>query len=87
MTSSMLSFIAWSVAMLVVLAGMVFATRRSRGVQSETEDVAAKALPEIGEIAEKKHRERFGRAATNAPGISGSWYPEVKKKNTKGDVI
>jgi len=84
MNSSTISFIAWSVIMAVTLVGLVIAARKSRSVQSQTEDVASRALPEIGEIAEKKHKQRFGRAPTNAPGASSecmsSWYPETKKK-------
>lgn len=86
MSSSIISFTAWCVVFLIVLVGLVFAARRSKGVQDATEDCASKALPEIGGIAEKKHVERFGRAATDAPGASGSWYPEVKKKVAKGSV-
>jgi hypothetical protein len=82
----MISFVAWGVVMVVVLVGMVFATKRSKGVQDETEDIASKALPQIGGIAEKKHEQRFGRAPTNAPGSTGSWYPEVKKKVAKGSA-
>lgn len=85
MNSSTISFIAWAVFMFLMLGGLVWAARRSRGVDKGVEDVASKALPEIGEIAEKKHVERFGRAPTDAPGAngSGSWYPEVKKKVAK----
>ena len=80
------SFIVWGALFLILLAGMALAARRSRNVQKETEDIASKALPEIGGIAEKKHIERFGRASTDAPGTSDSWYPEVKKKVAKGSV-
>lgn len=86
MSASTLSFIVWGAVMVAILVGMFFAARRSNGVQGETEDVASKALPEIGKVAEKKHEQRFGRAATNAPGASGSWYPEVKKKVAKGSA-
>ena len=69
--------------MIAMLGGMVAAARRSRGIQGEAEDVASRALPEIGEIAERKHQEKFGRAPTSVPTISGrgraSWYPETKK--------
>jgi hypothetical protein len=86
MSASTISFIAWGAVMLAILVGMFVATRRSKGVQDEAEDVASKALPEIGQIAEKKHVERFGRAPTNAPGSTGSWYPEAKGKVAKGSV-
>jgi len=65
--------------MVGVVIGLVLAARRSRIVQDAAEDAASQALPEIGNIAEKKHFARFGRASTNAPGESNSWYPEVKK--------
>lgn len=86
MSPSTISFIAWGLVMVAILISMVFATKRSKGVQEETEDCASKALPEIGQIAEKKHVQRFGRAPTDAPGASGSWYPEVNKKVAKGSV-
>jgi hypothetical protein len=86
MSPSTISFIAWGLVMVTILVGMVFAAKRSKGVQEVTEDCASKALPQIGQIAEKKHAQRFGRAPTDAPGASGSWYPEVNKKVAKGSV-
>ena len=89
MTVSTISFIGWAGFMVVVLCGLVVTARRSRGVQDETEDCASRALPEIGGIAEKRHTERFGRPATNAPGEGGvprSWYPEAKKRVAKANV-
>lgn len=86
MSSSTLTFIAWAVFMVLVLAGFVWVALRGRGVQGKTEDVASKALPEIGAVAEKRHTQRFGRAPTNAPGSpsgSRSWYPEVNPKMKK----
>jgi hypothetical protein len=85
MNPSTVSFIAWSVFMVMMLVGLVWAARRGRGVERTTEDVASRALPEIGGIAERQHIQRFGRAATDAPGSNGrsSWYPEVKKKVAK----
>lgn len=87
MSSSAISFVIWSTFMVVMLVALVLTARRSRGVVSETEDVASRALPEIGGIAEKKHRQRFGRAATDAPGSTkngkSSWYPHAKKKLAK----
>lgn len=87
MSSSNISFVAWGIFMLVMLASLIWTARRSRHVQEETEDAASACLPEIGGIAEKKHQAHFGRAATDAPGNSEdapeSWYPEVKKKVAK----
>ena len=83
MSSNAISFIAWAAFMLIALAAIIAAARKSKGIQEEVEDVASKALPEIGEIAEKKHVARFGRAPTDAPGNTDSWYPEAKKKVAK----
>ena len=87
MNTSTVSFIAWGATMLVILVGMLLAVRRSKVVQDEAEDIASKALPEIGGIAVKKHHERFGCAPTDAPGANDSWYPEAKKKFAKRSVI
>ena len=87
MSTSTISFIAWAVFMLAMLAALILAARRSKQVQADTEDAASSCLPEIGGIAVKKHQARFGRAPTDAPGDSqegpNSWYPEVKKKVAK----
>lgn len=86
MNSSTVSFVAWAIFMVCVLAGFVWVALRSKGVQGRTEDVASKALPEIGGIAERKHTQRFGRAPTGTPGSSNgsrSWYPEVNPKMKK----
>ena len=86
MSSGTISFIAWAVAMFGILAVLVYVARHgshSRSIEREMEDVASTCLPEIGKIAAKKHHQRFGRAATDAPGDNESWYPEVKKKHVK----
>lgn len=83
MSFSLISFIAFTVAMLSIVGSIFLVGRKSRGIDANAEDVASKALPEIGALAERKHEERFGRAATDAPGADGSWYPEVKKKSVK----
>ena len=83
MNSSTISFIAWAVFMLAMVGVLIYAARHSRHAQEEAEDMASTALPEIGHIAEKKHKQRFGRASTSAPGTDDSWYPEVKKKSAK----
>ena len=68
--------------MVFILVGMVVVGRRENRIQKEAEYTASRALPSIGKIAEKRHSQRFGRAATDAPGPV-SWYPEVSKKLTK----
>jgi len=83
MSFSLISFIAFAVAMLAIIVSLFFVGRTSRGIQDKAEDVAAKALPEIGALAERKHKERFGSAPTDALGMSGCWYPEAKKKSLK----
>lgn len=70
------SFVVWIVVMVIMLAGLLLAARRSKRLDSETEDIASEALPEIGGIAEKKHQERFGRPPTGTPDVGKhSWYP------------
>lgn len=86
MSIAAISFVGWAVVMVTIIVGLVIAARRSKGVQDEAEDIASRALPTIGEIAEKKHFERFGRAPTDAPGPHNSWYPEAKKKVAKASV-
>lgn len=83
MSSGTISFIAWAIFMLSMLGFLVWAARHGKNIQRETEDVASSCLPEIGKIAEKKHHQRFGRAATDAPGEDSAWYPESKKKIAK----
>jgi len=80
-----LSFFIWCLVIVAVLVGMLFVARRSKSIDRGTEDIASKALPEIGEIAEKKHVERFGRAPTNVP-QDCTWYPETKKKIARGSA-
>jgi hypothetical protein len=87
MTTSAISFVAWAVFMLIALAAIVWTAKKNRASQDNLEDAASACLPEIGKIAENKHKARFGRAATNAPGSSDdappSWYPEAKRKVAK----
>ena len=83
MSANVISFVVWAAFMLIALAAIIFTARRSKGVEDEAENVAAKALPEIGEIAEKKYKARFGRSPTEAPKGKDSWYPEAKKKVAK----
>ena len=80
MSPSLATFIAWTVLMAAMLVGFALATKKSRGVDDETEEVAAKALPTIGKVAEKKHQEKHGRALTHVPTESGAWYPPKRKK-------
>lgn len=87
MSTSTYSFIAWAAFMVVMLVGLAVAARRGRNRSKETEDVASKALPEIGGIAERTYNQRFGRAPTDQPVVSrttsGSWYPPTKRSTAK----
>jgi hypothetical protein len=78
------SFFLWIVLFVGLLVVLVRASRRGRDVVQRTEEIAQAALPEIGQIAERKHVEKFGRAPTNVPrqrgrSLSTSWYPETKR--------
>lgn len=86
MSISTLSFVAWALAMVVILIGMVVSLKRSKRFMDRVEKIASQALPEIGTIAEKKHRERFGSLAPR-PGPNGSWYPKEKKLFAKKSVV
>lgn len=79
MSFSTLSFLAWAFFMLALIVGLIVSVRRGRNIETEAEDVASKALPEIGKIAEKKHKEKFGRPATSPE----SWYPEDRRRGGK----
>ena len=83
MSTSSISFIVWSAFMVGMLVSLVIASRRGRSRSQETEDVASKALPEIGGVAERAFNQRFGRAPTDLPAVSrtrsGTWYPPAKR--------
>ena len=80
MSATVLTFLGWGILMILVVIAFVFMAKRSKAVEDKTEDIASQALPQIGEIAEKKHEEAFGRAPTNFPRRRGSsWYPPKKK--------
>lgn len=82
MSANTISFIAWAFLMLAVLVAIIIAAKKSKSVEDEAEEIASKALPVIGKIANKKHIDRFGRAPTSS--VDGeSWYPENKKKFAK----
>ena len=86
MSSGTVSFIVWAAAMLAMLGVLVWVAKhhsRSRTIQQDAEDAASTCLPEIGKIATKKHKQRFGRAPTDAPSDDSAWYPEAKKKVIK----
>lgn len=87
MSTSTYSFIAWAAFMVAMLVGLAVVARRGRNRTKETEDVASRALPEIGGIAERTYNQRFGRAPTDQPVVSrttsGSWYPPTKSRATK----
>jgi len=87
MSTSDISFIIWAAFMVAMLIGLAIASRRGKTRIQETEDVASKALPLIGHVAERTHSQRFGRAPTNLP-VSNreaktSWYPPTKTRSAK----
>lgn len=88
MSASTISFVAWAAFMVIMLIGLVVASRRSRGTVKMTEDVASVALQEIGECAERTYEHRFGRAPTDQPVASrtssGTWYPPIKSRLKHG---
>jgi len=89
--SSTYSFIAWAAFMVMMIVGLGVAARRGRTRARETEDVASRALPEIGLAAERAHSQRFGTMPTmTAGGVASpartrtiSWYPPNKSKPMK----
>lgn len=87
MSVDAISFTAWAILMLFLLAGIAVAARRSRQSHQEMESTALSCLPEIGRIAEEKHHARFGRAATGVPVGAGDnkseWYPGARGKIAK----
>lgn len=87
MDPNIISFAAWAIMMLLMLAGIAVAAKRSRNSHEEMEDTASACLPEIGRIAEEKHLARFGRASTDMPvGREDSkheWYPRARSKVVK----
>ena len=88
MSASTYSFIAWAAFMVVMIVALVLAAKKSRSRTRETEDVASRALPEIGEIAERSYSHRFGRAPTDQPVVSRTssktWYPPTKTRLKHG---
>lgn len=87
MTTSAFSFIVWAAFMLAMVVGLGVAAKRGRRRTRLTEDVASRALPEIGKIAERTYSHRFGRAPTDLPVVSrtssGTWYPPTKHDTVK----
>ena len=86
MSASTLSFLIWAGFMVVMLTGLVMASRRGHRRAQETEDVAMTALPEIGRVAERSHLVRFGSVPMEAPKMSQetvSWYPPTKARTAK----
>ena len=83
MDSSAYSFIAWAAFMVLMLVGLGVAARRGRARERETEDIASKALPQIGRVAEKAHSQRFGNRPSDARTKTVSWYPPAKTKPAK----
>lgn len=76
MSFSTISFVLWVIFMFLMVGFLIYTGKRGREAQLKMEEVAKQALPAIGVIAERKHEERFGRAATDA---SDSWYPAKKR--------
>jgi len=87
MDASTFSFVVWSVFMAAMVVGLVMASRRGRRRTQETEDVASKALPEIGRVAERTHSMRFGVIPMEAAKTNRekriSWYPPTKTRAAK----
>lgn len=87
MSASTLSFLIWAGFMVVMLVGLVMASRRGNRRAKETEDVAAATLPEIGRVAERSHLVRFGSVPMDAPRMNRdkrvSWYPPAKPRTAK----
>ena len=73
MSFGSVSFILWSLLLVVIFGVFVYSTIRSKSVDEITEEVAKEALPEIGRIAEKHHTRRHGSAPEKT-----QWYPEKK---------
>lgn len=88
MTASTFSFVAWALFMVIMIVALVLAARRGRNSARQTEDVASRALPEIGGIAERSYSHRFGRAPTDQPVVSRTssktWYPPTKTRLKHG---
>ena len=57
------SLLVFGFAFIVMMIGLLIAQQRSKRIDRTTQDVASTALPEIGDIAQRAHREKFGRSA------------------------
>ena len=76
----MTSFIVWSVLMIVAVVALAAMGRRSHRILGQAENIAEHTLQEIGEIAGRKHVEKFGHHPTMPPGqAQDDWYPPNKK--------
>ena len=72
----MTSFLVWAGVMVAAVLVLFLKLRKSRTVDRNLERASESALNEIGKVAEKKYKQKYGRMPTS----TGSWYPEDKKK-------
>lgn len=70
-----LSFLVWSLLMLGVLLYAIVLARRARVIDSRLEKTASEVLPELGRIAARRHKKRFG---TSSDIEKTNWYPKEK---------
>ena len=84
MNSELISFYVWCSLMVAMLIAMLFSIKRTRHIDREAEDVAAVALPEIGNIATSCHQKRFGKRPDTVD--DGPWYPAISKKKSLHQV-
>lgn len=71
----MTGFLFWSVLMVAVIVVLVFKLKGSKVVDRKMEEDSLSAIKEIGRVAVKKHKKKFGRAPT----ATGAWDPEHKE--------
>jgi predicted PurR-regulated permease PerM len=74
MTASTISFFVWVGLMVLMLLFLFWEGRKKRAAIRQIEDIASKALPEIGQVAERAHSLRFG-VPLNGARPEHSWYP------------
>lgn len=82
MNAFTLSFAIWAGFMLVMILGLWRATRRGRNRARETEDIASRILPELGLVAERSHKRRFGEGSVVAHSTE-TWYPPTRQRAVK----
>jgi hypothetical protein len=74
MTASTISFLVWVGLAVLMLFFLIWESRKKRESIRQIEDMASKALPEIGQVAERAHSVRFG-VPLNGARPEHSWYP------------